>query len=365
MSKRFVIDLVKYVLAVALLAYVVWANWGTPGSNGLGDVWQRHVVEGKPIHYEFLLAAFGVTTAALLLTLLRWYFLVRAQDLPFTVPDALRIGLIGFYFNTFLPGSVGGDIIKAAFLAREQSRRTVAVATVIMDRVIALWALVWFVAILGSIFWLTGSLEGTLADRSKLLVGTADAVVAASLVVWLLLGRLPQHRAERFASRLERIPKVGASAAEFWRAVWMYRCRQASVYLTMGLSWIGQVGFVAAFYCSAHVLWDSSDGKAVPDLVQHFLMVPIGLVFQAVVPLPGGMGAGEFGFGKLYQYFGGTDPACGVLASLVQRVIGWVLGFAGYIVYLRLRTRLPRPQPVQGDREDVLAAQVPAAVGEG
>ena len=38
------------------------------------------------------------------------------------------------------------------------------------------------------------------------------------LLVWLLLGLLPAHRAERFASRLERIPKVGVSAAEFWRA---------------------------------------------------------------------------------------------------------------------------------------------------
>ena len=41
-------------------------------------------------------------------------------------------------------------------VAREQSRRTVAVATVIMDRVIALWGLFWFVALLGGAFWLTG-----------------------------------------------------------------------------------------------------------------------------------------------------------------------------------------------------------------
>ena len=53
----------------------------------------------------------------------------------------MRLGMIGIFWNTFLPGAVGGDIIKATFLAREQSRRTVAVATVIMDRALALWAL--------------------------------------------------------------------------------------------------------------------------------------------------------------------------------------------------------------------------------
>lgn len=360
MSKRLVIDLLKYVLAFALLTYVIWANWGKPGSNGLGDVWQRHVVEGKPIHFGYLLAALVITTAALLMTLLRWYFLVRAQDLPFTVPDALRIGLIGYFFNTFLPGSVGGDIIKAAFLAREQSRRTVAVATVIMDRVIALWALVWFVALLGGVFWLTGNLEGTAAARSKFVVAIAGVVVAVSVAVWLLMGLLPQHRADRFAGRLERIPKLGGSAAEFWRAVWMYRCRQGSVYLTMVLSWIGHVGFVLAFYCAAHVLWDGSDAKAIPGLAQHFLIVPIGLVIQAAIPVPGGVGAGEFSFGKLYQYFGGAE-ASGVLASLVQRVISWVLGLGGYLVYLRLRSRLPGVAPTSEVEE---AAPLPVAVGE-
>src|SRR4029077_18678965 len=131
---------------------------------------------------------------SLTITLLRWYVLVRAQDLPFTVPAALRIGLIGFFFNTFLPGSVGGDIIKAAALAREQSRRTVAVATVIMDRVIALWGLIWFVAVLGGVFWMCGWLDGTAAGPAQKIVLTAAAIVAVSVLVWLLLGLLPQHR---------------------------------------------------------------------------------------------------------------------------------------------------------------------------
>src|SRR5262249_13871104 len=156
--------------------------------------------------------------------LFRWYFLVRAQDLPFTLPDALRLGFIGFFFNTFMPGSVGGDVIKAAFVAREQSRRTVAVATVIMDRAIALWALVWFVALLGSVFWFGGFLEGSGQEPSKLIIHTAAGIVVVSFVLWMLLGLLPDHRAERFAGRLAGLPRVGHAAAEFWRAVWMYRC---------------------------------------------------------------------------------------------------------------------------------------------
>jgi uncharacterized membrane protein YbhN (UPF0104 family) len=338
-SKHSLINLGKYLLAAGLLAWVIASNWAPAHGKGVGYVWQTHVVEGKPINLGYLLAAAAIYLAAILLTFFRWYLLVRAVDLPFRLADALRLGLVGLFFNTFLPGSVGGDIIKAAVLAREHSRRTVAVATVIMDRAIALWALVWFVALMGGVFWLTGHLEGPVAARSKGVVLGAASIVGVSVMVWLLLGLLPGWRAERFAGRLERLPKVGGSAAEFWRAMWMYRCRQATVAAVLAMSWIGHVGFVFAFWCSANALWSPELGP-IPPLAEHFLLVPIGLVVQAIVPTPGGAGGGEWGFGGLYRVFGGS-AVNGVLGSLVQRVIGWVYGLIGYLVYLRMRGKLP------------------------
>jgi uncharacterized protein (TIRG00374 family) len=319
------------------------AVWQDP-ARGLAYVWRRHVVEGEPIHAGFLALAIVVGSLAILLTFLRWYLLVRAQDLPFTIPDALRLGFIGFFFNAVMPGSVGGDIIKAAFLAKEKKdRKTIAVSTVIMDRAIALWALVWFVAISGTIFWACDLLQGPGADRSRFIVRVAVILVAVSFTGWMLLGLLPAHRAERFASRLSRIPKAGHSFAEFWRAVWMYRCRQACIATTMLISWVGHVGFVLFFYCCVRVLWDPSDAaQRIPPLVQHFLLVPIGLVIQAALPFPGGVGIGELGFGELYRWLSAT-VACGVLGSLVMRVINWCIGIAGYFVYRRLRLALPTP----------------------
>ena len=320
------------------------AVWEHPG-RGLAYVWREHVVEGKPIHWGYLGLAAFICTLAVLLTFLRWYYLVRAQDLPFRVPDALRLGIIGFFFNTFMPGSVGGDAIKAVFLAREQkNRRTMAVATVIMDRAIALWALVWFVAICGLIFWAGGQLEGRGAGPSQLVIKVAAGIVVVSLACWLLLGLLPPHRSEKFAGRLSRLPKVGHAAGELWRAVWMYRCRQRSVAMTMLISWIGHVGFVLTFYFSVLVLADDRDMQHIPTLAQHFLIVPIGLVIQAMPLFPGGAGIGELGFGGLYKWFGAA-VACGVLGSLVQRVIMWVLSVFGYLFYLRLRRTLQVDKP--------------------
>jgi uncharacterized protein (TIRG00374 family) len=337
-KKRTLFNLLKYALAFGLLGWVVWKNWEPEGGHGLHEVWQRHFEQGEPVHWGFFAVAVGIYLSALLISFVRWFVLVRAVDLPFKPVDGVRLGAVGFFFNTFLPGSVGGDIVKAAFLAHEHpGRRTKAVATVLIDRAIALWALIWFVAILGGVFWLSGMLEGDAKQQCESIVTIAGIIVVVTLLVWTLLGFLPPHRAERFAGRLLNLPKVGVAAAEFWRAVWMYRCRQKSVALAMLLSWTGHVGFVLAFYCCANTLWDGVE--PIPTLTQHFLIVPIGLVIQAIPLFPGGVGVGELGFGGLYGLLN-ASKSLGVLGSLVQRVVCWMLGLLCGLVYLGMRSQL-------------------------
>src|SRR5438552_1486292 len=107
MNKQLLGNVLKYLLAVVLLAWVISMFWAPEGGKGLQYVLQRHFVQGEPIHWWFLAGGFFIYGLAVLITQLRWYFLVRAQDLPFTVAGALRIGMIGFFFSNFLPGSVG------------------------------------------------------------------------------------------------------------------------------------------------------------------------------------------------------------------------------------------------------------------
>jgi uncharacterized membrane protein YbhN (UPF0104 family) len=326
-------------------------------SRGLAYVWERNVQRGEPIHAGYLLLALCIALPSTLLTFVRWYVLVRAVGLPFRFFDAFRLGFIGLFFNNFMPGSVGGDVIKAAVLAREQDRRTVAVATVLMDRAIALWALIWFVALLGAGFWISGLLVGQGAEQCRKIVIIAWTIVGVSALAWMALGLLPEWRAQRFAGRLEHLPRVGAAVAELWRAVWTYRCRPRAVGGVLMLSWVGHVGFVLFFYCAVLTLWQPDADERIPTLAQHFLIVPIGLVIQAAPFFPGGAGIGELGFGLLYQWLGCSE-ASGVLGSLVQRVVNWTLGLLGGLTYLRMRAALKSALR----REEVVSLQTePAA----
>jgi uncharacterized membrane protein YbhN (UPF0104 family) len=332
-TRRILSSTFKYGVGIALLGYVIWRNWDPPGGQGLAEALQR------PVQVLPLLLAVGICLTSVLLTFVRWYILVRAQDLPFTLANALRLGMIGYFLSVFLPGSIGGDVIKAAFIAREQRRRTVAVATVLIDRAVGLWGLFWLVALCGGVFWLADNPQLHAQYKLQLILGGALAVVAASGLLWGGLGFLPEWRAQRFAGRLSRIPKVGGSAAEFWRAIWMYRCQGRSVALALLLAFIGHAGFVLTFFFAAQVLQPPGTDSPVPSLAEQFLIVPVGMVVQALSPTPGGMGLGELSFQVLYEMVG-RPPSAGALASLVYRVLTWVIGLAGYLVYLRMRPAL-------------------------
>ncbi len=335
------IGLAKYALGLGLLGLVIGLNWHPESDHGLAALWRKHVIEGQPVNWLPLLLAACICVPAILLTFVRWYILVRAQELPFTLNNALRLGLIGNALNVLLPGSVGGDVVKAACIAREQDRRTVAVATVLIDRAVGLWGLMWLVVLLGGSFWALGWLQGEAEQTLHSIVIIAGGLVAATVLVWLLLGVLPQRRADRFGRRLEGIPRIGHSAAEFWRAVWMYRRKSGSIVLALGLSLIGHVGFVLTFYFAAQTLYPPRD---IPTLNQHFLVIPIGMAVEAGIPTPGGLGGGEALYTGLYEMMGKV-PNAGLAGSLMKRMIYWAVAFVGYLVYLRMRPNLTLPLP--------------------
>lgn len=338
-KKQYLWNAVKYGLGIALLVWVIWAYWKSPDggrSPGLEDALQQ------PLSYGPLLLALVICLGSLLLTFARWFLLVRAQDLPFQMGDAMRLGWIGYALNTFLPGSIGGDIIKAAFLAREQNRRTVAVATVVFDRIIGLCGLFWLVAVLGVFFWVSGLLEVLAPSergRNALVAIFSGAVLLAvgSLLFWLLVGLVPRSRIEPLAQRLNAVPKIGHSLAEIWRALHMYRARSHSVRQALLLALLGHVGFVLTFHFCALTLCPA---ESVPNLASQYLVVPVGMTIQAGIPTPGGVGGAEWSFGALYDA-AGYGFTTGVLASLVQRLITWVLGLVGYLTYLRMKPSLP------------------------
>jgi uncharacterized protein (TIRG00374 family) len=67
---------------------------------------------------------------------------LKVQGLEFPFSRTLRISFIAHFFNSFLLGSTGGDLLKAYYVAREtHHKKTEAVTTVLVDRIMGLFSM--------------------------------------------------------------------------------------------------------------------------------------------------------------------------------------------------------------------------------
>src|SRR5438445_4688950 len=75
--------------------------------------------------------------------LFRWHVLLRVQKIHLTLPRLSGLFFIGMFYNQFLPGGTGGDIIKSYYLLKETPDKKAGVLlAVVFDRFIGSVALV-------------------------------------------------------------------------------------------------------------------------------------------------------------------------------------------------------------------------------
>ncbi len=347
-SIRAVWSVGKFLIGFSLLAFLLWRNWDPPGGFGLSQA-VRRPAQVVPLLLAVVFCVFGPVCGVL-----RWYCLVRAQGLTLSLREALRLSCISYFWSTVLPGSIGGDVVKAVLLAREQNRRAAAVATVLMDRIVGLAGLIGLAACVGGLFWACDA--DTLREQAALrwVVTVAIVSTVAVLLAWVLAILLPERLGERLGAWLKGFPLVGPTTGNLWLALWLYRRRQASVAAAALLAVLGHLCFLLNFYFAALVFQDAV-ASAIPSLAQHFLIVPAGLLCQTIFPSPGGVGGGEYVFGQLYALIGAPESR-GVLGALTARALTWGLCLLGGLVSLigkrtwrrKLQSAIVAPVPTRG-----------------
>lgn len=89
-----------------------------------------------------LILAIIIFPVTYIVTSIRWHRLLKALDIHLTLSRAFSLNMVGAFYNTFIPGSTGGDFLKAYYASKQTPHRTRAVMSVFVDRIIGLLALV-------------------------------------------------------------------------------------------------------------------------------------------------------------------------------------------------------------------------------
>ena len=324
--------LLKYLVAVALLGFVVAMQW-----TALKDLFSR---PPEPIYFA---ATLGLMVGVIALQYLRWFLLVRALDLPFTLAYGLRLGMVGTFYNMFLPGGIGGDFVKAYLIAQGQpARRAAAVSTVIADRLLGLFGLILYVAVVGGSCWANGDERIGANFPLKAIVSVCIVLAAGFVVGYTFLNAVP-------AAVGERLRRFNATVGEMWDAARRYRERPGTILICVGVSALAHMGLVMSFYVAV-LVFPPADPALIATLPEVFIVAPIGFIAQALIPLPGGLGAAELTFGGLYGLLRGpAGEAVGLAGRLTLRVAEWVIGIVAYVAYLRTKAELPTQTEVTAE----------------
>ncbi len=313
---KHLVTLLKFGISVAILAFLVRDALRDPEAVGR--------LRTDPKNWSLLLAACAMCGLAVVATQVRWWILVHAVELPLSLRGALRIGFLGYLFNLAPMGIVGGDLIKAVLLARKhREQRTRAVASVVVDRIIGLYAV--FVVLAAAIF-LLGFWDHANADvrwACRIAVGVA-AAATVGLGAWFRAGA----GEGRTVQALARLPRVGGLVRKLADASRMYH-RRPGVLLVSGVMSVGvHALFAVGIYLVALGLPD-----AAPPLAEHFIVVPLSTV-ASMIPLPAGPQEGAIQF--LYAQLADAGTK-GLVVGLTYRMITILIALVGVCFYLAAR----------------------------
>lgn len=303
------INAILTVLALALLAWTVWQN-----GPKLREVWSR-----SP-DWRLFAAALFVYVCALLVTFFRWFTLVKALGLPFRLQDAMRLGFIGNVFNLVIPGAVGGDVIKAAFLCREQERKTQAVASMVIDRALGLLGLFALAGVVGAVVWADASRDVRLVIAFAWLMTVCGVIGLAILFSPALFRPL--------LARLDPKGKLGKALSELIAMASAYRDRLGVIAVGLGLAMFGHALYVLAFTLANRGLF----GPEAPGFASHLVVVPL-ILLSTAIPIPfGALGVSEQVSQTLFSDVLGFSG--GAIAMLGYRVVMYAAGLVSVFVYL-------------------------------
>lgn len=302
----------KFVVAAAVIAVLLYT--GTLDLGLIGYAFGNPWILGTCLVLLFL---------GLVLGGFRWWLILRAAGVSFSLAEVLKIQLISAFFSTWLPGAAGGDAARGLYIFRSlEARRTTAVVTVAIDRCFSLFGLIGAASL---IIWSSLDLYAHSAeiDSYNVLIVTmtaVGAVFALAVAVGAFYFRFPSWP----IPFLQRIRPFG------------HQLREATK--LMIIQWptllvCAVISIVASGIVVIGIVLLSSTFPFAPDPLVSALAGVIGNLSSAIPLTPGGLGIGEAAFARVVLGFGAPAASYATI-YLTFRLLMLLVSLSGVYFWL-------------------------------
>ncbi len=280
---------VKLALAVGIIA---WLCTGRLSFQSLANV---------SLSPELALLA-AMLLAAMMLPAVRWYWLLRIQNIDASLWQAFKLTWAGYLAATILPGAAGGDLAKSLLVVRRNpTSRLRSLSTVVVDRLIGILSLLVLGAVAAALFLRSGQFDGL---TGHLAWSTAGLLAAAILAVALTVSFATHPLVARF---------VPANLLQSMReSHHLYVNSKLGLLGCFGISLLSSLLTALSLVAADRVLGGSVDWSA------GLLAGPMVVLANCLPITPGGIGVAEATSSEL---FGGFGSANGAEMMLVTRLL--------------------------------------------
>ena len=153
----------------------------------------------------WLLTSFVFMGTTIFIGVIRWRTVLAVQGLYLPLGRAAGISLVAHFFNSFLLGSTGGDLLKAYYSAAETNhKKAEAVTTVVVDRLLGLFAMLLFVSLMALANW---SVVMSQQRFMAVMLVVLGMLFVSGLVIVLSFWAGPTGARLKFETLLAKLPK--------------------------------------------------------------------------------------------------------------------------------------------------------------
>ncbi len=330
--KRLITVGAKLAVAVLLVGWLV--------RGGSLDFGALRVLVDRP---EILLLNMGVwLTCAVVLSTTRWLLLLRLAHVKVPFFRALSLQLTAVFFNVVIPGNVGGDVVKALYVAREAppESKTTILLVVFVERILGLAGLV----ALGGSMVLFGHSPANALPELRAVKATLGLLALGFLLAPIIGVGVMRVWGERIAGIATGESRVSKIIARLLEAARLLSRRTRILALALLIS-------IAMHAVSIYYFTQLTEAvRGVPcDFTSVATVFPIGLL-SLVLPISlAGIGVGHVAFERLFLAIGLSSGATIFNIYLIGQLAPCLIGVIPYL-FLRAKDPIPTAEEAEEKR---------------
>ena len=260
----------------------------------------------------------------------RWYLLLKGQGFSTSLWETFKLTLMGLFFNFCLPSSVGGDVVKAYYLVKDnENKRMLAATSVLIDRLVGLIGMLGIAtaALLLNldVVQKTPALQGFIFVVGGLFLGIVGFFAVASSE--------GVKNSRPVQALLKKLPHI---FEKVFLAVNSYSQKKLILFYAFLFSLVSQFSVILFMNVFAHAV-----GIDNIPFGAYMFVIPIGFIAMSIPIAPAGLGVGQVAFMALFAMYMGQESQIGQLGITAYQINQLFFGLFGAWVYLTKKKRLP------------------------